>query len=299
MNVLVTGGNGQLGQCIKSVDSQKLCDENDYNKSPKYFFTNRQEVDITNQDSIETFVKEHNIDVIVNCAAYTNVEKAEDDYDTALSINYDGVHNLVNVCRKYNIYLIHISTDYVFDGKQNRPYREYTSAECNPLNNYGKTKLLGENVALEYEKSMVIRTSWLYSEYGKNFYRTMLNRVKNKQETRVVCDQVGTPTYARDLAEFLCMIIEENELEDHNGLFHFSNYGCCSWYDFAATIETLFNSNEENEYIFPCSSNEYKCKAERPLYTVLNKEGLLEFPYEPRHWYAALIDCMLNDENDV
>lgn len=296
MNVLVTGGDGQLGQCIRSVDSQKVCDENGYNESPKYFFANRQDVDITDIDSIENFVKEHNIDVIVNCAAYTNVEKTEEDYDTALEVNYGGVCKLVSVCKKYDIYLIHISTDYVFNGRRHIPYKE--SAECDPVNKYGTTKWLGECEALEYDKSIVIRTSWLYSEYGKNFYRTMLDRIKNKQETSVVCDQVGTPTYARDLAEFLCMIIEENELEDHTGLFHFSNYGCCSWYDFAATIETLWDSKERNQYILPCSSNEYRCKAERPFYTVLNKEGLLEFPYEPRHWYAALIDCMLNDNKE-
>lgn len=143
---------------------------------------------------------------------------------------------------------------------------------------------------------MVVRTSWLYSEFGKNFYRTMLNRIINKQKTRVVCDQIGTPTYARDLADFLITIIENGEYIEHGGIFHFTNNGCCSWYDFASAIEFLWQMGVKKEIcIEPCKSSEFPCKAERPYYSVLSKEDLLEFPYEPRHWLTALKDCMMND----
>ena len=203
VNILVTGSNGQLGTCIKDEVANG-------NSKNIWHFADRSIVDITDIESIRKFVIDNNIKVIVNCAAYTNVDKAEEDYDTALEINYGGVCKLTSVCREFDIYLIHISTDYVFNGRSHRPYK--TSSECDPIGSYGTTKWLGECYALEYEKAIVIRTSWLYSEYGKNFYRTMINRIIEKKETRVVCDQIGSPTYARDLAEFIIFLIEEQDV---------------------------------------------------------------------------------------
>ena len=249
-----------------------------------------------NIDIVEKVLTEYKPDIVVHCAAYTNVDKAEEDYDTALEINYGGVCKLTAVCQEFDIYLIHISTDYVFNGRSHRPYT--TISECDPIGSYGTTKWLGECYALEYEKAIVIRTSWLYSEYGKNFYRTMINRIIERKETNVVCDQVGTPTYARDLAEFIIFLIEEQDEEDieaHTGLYHFTNNGCCSWYDFAASIEQLWWTKGRNDYIKPCKTSEYPTKAERPPYSVLDKTYLYEFPYEPRHWMAALRECMMND----
>lgn len=289
VNILVTGSNGQLGTCIKDEVANG-------NSKNIWHFADRSIVDITDIESIRKFVIDNNIKVIVNCAAYTNVDKAEEDYDTALEINYGGVCKLTSVCREFDIYLIHISTDYVFNGRSHRPYK--TSSECDPIGSYGTTKWLGECYALEYEKAIVIRTSWLYSEYGKNFYRTMINRIIERKETNVVCDQVGSPTYARDLAEFIIFLIEEQDEEDieaHTGLYHFTNNGCCSWYDFAASIEQLWWSKGRNDFIQPCKTSEYPTKAERPPYSVLDKTDLYEFPYEPRHWLAALRICMMND----
>jgi dTDP-4-dehydrorhamnose reductase len=289
VNILVTGSNGQLGTCIKDEVANG-------NSKNIWHFTDRSIVDITDIESIRKFVIDNNIKVIVNCAAYTNVDKAEEDYDTALEINYGGVCKLTSVCREFGIYLIHISTDYVFNGTRHLPY--LTSSECKPLGCYGTTKWMGENEALEYEKAIIIRTSWLYSEYGKNFYRTMINRIIDKKETKVVCDQIGSPTYARDLAEFIIFLIEEQDEEDieaHTGLYHFTNNGCCSWYDFAASIEQLWWSKGRNDFIKPCKTSEYPTKAERPPYSVLDKTDLYEFPYEPRHWLAALRLCMMND----
>ena len=288
MNILVTGGSGQLGTCLKD----------EVNSAPRtntWYFADRSMVDITDINSVRSYVIENKIDVIVNCAAYTNVEKAEEEYDLALSINCYAVKNLTQICREYNMYLIHISTDFVFDGNHYKPY--YTIDDCNPINAYGKTKYYGECEALEYEKSIIIRTSWLYSEYGKNFYRTMTNRIKDRKETRVVMDQIGSPTYARDLAEFIIFMVEEQDndnLSAHTGIYHFTNNGCCSWYDFAAAIEFLY-LNSNSDYIKPCSSKEYPSKALRPFYSVLNKRDLYEFPYEPRHWLVALKDCIIND----
>jgi dTDP-4-dehydrorhamnose reductase len=293
MNILITGADGQLGRCILTVYRNAYYQ----NSKNNYHFVGRESVDITNKDSIEKWVKDYNIDIIVNCAAYTNVEKAEDDKDTAMAINFHAVKNLVDVCKNHDVFLIHISTDFVFDGQTNKPYS--TISECKPLNVYGLSKYFGENSVLEYDKGMVIRTSWLYSEFGNNFYRTMLNRIINKQKTRVVCDQVGSPTYARDLAEFIIFLIEEQDEEDieaHTGLYHFTNNGCCSWYDFAAAIEFLWQEGVKKDvYIEPCRASEYPCKAQRPYYSVLTKYELLEFPYEPRHWLTALKECMMND----
>lgn len=288
MKVLVTGGNGQLGKCLQSVVMSKPYSES-------YRFVDRTELDITNKDQVKEVIQGY--DVVINCAAYTNVEKAEDDYSTAYAINVIGVENLMNACRESGSFLIHISTDFVFDGRQNHPYSECSSK--NPLSNYGLTKSEGENILLDSGFGMIIRTSWLYSEYGNNFYRTMLQRIREGKITRVISDQIGTPTYARDLANFICDIIEhDEELESRGGsIYHFTNYGCCSWYDFAKTIEIFDQGYYNGGFIQPCTENEYPTKARRPRYSVLRKEYILEFGVEPRHWIEALSECMSLDLN--
>lgn len=286
MNILITGAKGQLGQCIQSEIER-------YNVRNNYFFEGSDKVNILSISDIRNYVKENSIDIIINCAAYTAVDKAEEDIESttaAHNVNVNGVNNLTLVCKEYNIYLIHISTDFVFDGESNIPYNE--ESECNPLSVYGKTKRNGEKIVLEYDKGIIIRTSWLYSEYGSNFYKTMKNRILDKKSTTVVSDQIGTPTYARDLARFLIYIINTEKIKNCKGVYHFSNNGCCSWYDFASSIETMYCNYASDIYITPCKTKEYPCKAVRPKYSVLGKDRLKELNFIPRHWITALKDCM-------
>ena len=292
MNILVTGAKGQLGQCIQSEIEK-------YGIRNNYFFEGSDTVNILSVSDIRNYVIKNSIDIIINCAAYTAVDKAEGDDNsnvepiTAYNINVIGVDNLVEVCKDYNIYLIHISTDFVFDGRSNSPYNEYD--ECNPLCVYGSTKRSGERIVLGYDKGIVVRTSWLYSEFGKNFYKTMKSRILEEKPTIVVSDQIGTPTYARDLAKFLIFIINTDKIKDCKGVYHFSNSGCCSWYDFAAAIEIMFSQYCSDKYITPCKTEEYPCKAVRPKYSVLGKDRLKEINFTPRHWMTALKDCMLEE----
>lgn len=307
MKVLILGGNGQLGQCFKSIT-----------KNTDFIFADIDEVDITLYKSIDNYIKQYpegTIYAIVNCAAYTNVDESEDNYEKAHAINTLGVKNVVDICKKYDIRLIHISTDFVFNGKSNIPYSE--DSDCNPINVYGETKYLGEKYVLEHEKAIVIRTSWLYSEYCKNFYLTIKNRILSGIGTTVVNDQIGTPTYAKDLACFIIKIItiwqySENKFYQNlpttgndyiyknlcSGIFHFSNEGICSWYDFAKAIEVLINQryNKHYDHIYPCISNEYKTKAERPKYSVLSKERIKSGGFKVRHWLEALAECVENDK---
>ena len=289
MNILTIGRNGQLAQCISKVLEQKSTEHT-------FYFSDRNEVDITDSNSIEKYVKEHKIELVINCAAYTNVEKSEEDRETALLINKKGVKNIVDVCRNNNIYVIHISTDFVFDGNDNTPYDEEMLK--NPLSVYGESKSLGEDYAMEYDKCIILRTSWLYSEFGNNFCKTMLQRVKNKVDTKVVQDQIGTPTYAVDLAKFIVNIINNGDYQKNNGIFHFSNEGTCSWYDFAKTIEYLYkvkNNIQINEFcvIKPCMTSDYPTKATRPRYSVLNKTKIKEtFNIKLNHWVVSLDKCI-------
>ena len=290
MNILVIGGNGQLAQCIEDVTLEKK------NKDNTYYFSDRNTVDVTNIDTIINFIKEHNIEIVINCAAYTNVEKSETDKEMAFLINEQGIKNVVDVCRNKNIYVIHISTDFVFDGNDNVPYDEEVLK--NPLSVYGESKSLGEDYALKYDKCIVLRTSWLYSEYGNNFCKTILKRVKERIDTKVVQDQIGTPTYANDLAKFIVNIINNGDYAKHSGVFHFSNEGTCSWYDFAKTIEYLYkvkNKIDINELcvIKPCMTSEYPTKAIRPRYSVLDKTKIKEtFNIKLNHWVVSLDKCI-------
>lgn len=279
MNILVTGGNGQLGNEIRLVAKDS---------SNNYIFTDVAELDITDIDAIRKMVKNQNVNVIVNCAAYTNVDKAEDDCDMANLINNIAVENLARVTKEVNATLIHISTDYVFKGDKNTPYKE--DWETDPLGVYGVTKLAGEKsierIGCRY---IIFRTSWLYSSFGKNFVRTMQELTAEKDTLKVVFDQVGTPTYANDLASIIYKVIEEGMLE-RQGVYHFSNEGVCSWYDFAQEICRLCGNICD---IHPCHSDEFPSKVERPHFSVLDKTKLkMTFGVKVPYWKTSLKRCI-------
>ena len=302
MKILVTGANGQLGQCIISEIRDRFSEgwfngAKEYSDN-EYYLTDVfgdyvDNLDITNKTDVENYIFDNGIDVILNCAAYTNVDKAEepDEYEKVNAINVIGVRNLAEICDERNLFLINISTDFVFDGYTNKPYNE--DDICNPLSVYGRTKYFGENEVYWCKKHITIRTAWLYSEYGRNFFKTMLNRVKDGIDTKVVSDQIGTPTYARDLARFIIHILTYENLEEHIGTYHFTNLGSCSWYDFASMIEML--ATDDCKYITPCKTEEYKCNAERPRYSVLGKDKLNEFTFKNRPWFLALKECIKNN----
>jgi dTDP-4-dehydrorhamnose reductase len=255
--ILVTGSNGQLG---KSLQKLTLNTNNDID----FVFTNRESLDITRPRSIEQHFNNEIYDYCINCAAYTAVDKAEEEKEKAFSINADAVKHLAIICNKHNVVLIHISTDFVFDGSKTKPYTEEDIT--NPLNVYGASKLQGEKFVQEIlEKYYIIRTSWVYSEYGNNFVKTMLRLSTVKETISVVDDQIGCPTYATDLAIFLNLIVE-SEKKDY-GIFHFSNFGEKSWFEFAKDI---FYIKRINIKLLPISSNQFKAVALRPKYSVLN-----------------------------
>lgn len=260
--VLVAGANGQLGQCLKELS--------DSYPSINFTFTNSVELDITNKDDVRLLFERKGFDYCINCAAYTAVDKAEEDKDKARDVNVNGVINLAEACSKNDTTLIHISTDFVFDGKAEKPYNE--TDKTNPLSVYGRTKLEGElKIQSILNKYFIIRTSWLYSEYGANFMKTMLKLGKERTELSVVGDQIGTPTYAKDLAEVLLKIIVANQ--NNYGLYHYSNKGIASWYDFAKEIFTISNCAIKLNKI---TTSEYPTPAVRPQYSVLNKDKVVK-----------------------
>ena len=282
MNILLTGANGQLGQHF-----QLLAPKSNHT----WFFTDVEELDITDRDSIATFVKDNKIRLIINCAAYTNVDKAESDEATALRINGDAVGHMADAIKDDDGTLIHFSNDYLFGGAlYTTPCTEDLAP--NPTGAYGRTKLAGERAA-ERCRHLIFRTSWLYSEFGKNFLLTMLRLTNEKPELRVVFDQVGTPTYAGDLAKAIFTIVESGEYQQHDGIYNFANEGVCSWYDF--TKEIARQSGHTACRILPCHSNEYPSSVKRPAYSVLDKTKfkttfLQEIPY----WTEALERCLFN-----
>lgn len=279
MNILITGSNGQLGNEMRCISTKS---------KDHYIFTDIAELDITNLDEIQKILKQEKIDVIVNCAAYTNVDNAEDDKETADKINHKAVRYLAIAAKEADATLIHVSTDYVFDGSNNTPYIE--TDMTSPLGVYGITKLAGEDAIKEIGcKHIIIRTAWLYSQYGKNFVKTILNLTANKDSLKVVFDQVGTPTYAKDLAQGIHHIIT-NRLLDQQGIYHFSNEGVCSWYDFAIEIRNL-SKNDCN--IYPCHSIDFPSKVKRPHYSVLDKTLFREtFGFKIPYWKDSLINCI-------
>ncbi len=291
MNILVTGANGQLGNEMRIVSKRS---------SDRYIFTDVEELDITNRDAVMNFVKENDIKVVVNCAAYTNVDKAEDDEATAELINAQAVKHLAEACKSNEATLIHISTDYVFGGNEgNTPRTE--DEPVNPTGAYGRTKLHGEQAIQEVGCNyLIIRTAWLYSEFGNNFVKTMRRLTSERDKLNVVFDQIGTPTYALDLANVIMRFIEILKKENNYqlltvnfqlyGVYHFSNEGVISWYDFAKEICEL-SGNECD--IQPCHSNEFPSKVKRPSYSVLDKTKIKnKLNITIPHWKESLKKCI-------
>lgn len=279
MNILVTGANGQLGNEMQRVAKTS---------SNHYIFTDVAQLDITDREAVLRAVKDNSIQVIVNCAAYTNVDKAEDDSDTADLINNKAVENLAIAARENDATLIHISTDYVFKGDRCTPCRE--DWETDPLGVYGITKLAGEkSIERTGCRHIIIRTAWLYSPFGKNFVKTMQKLTAEKDSLKVVFDQVGTPTHAGDLAYAISLIIETGQF-GKQGIYHFSNEGVCSWYDFAREICEL-SGNTCN--IQPCHSDEFPSKVKRPHFSVLDKTKIKDtFGIEVPYWKDSLKKCI-------
>lgn len=281
MNILVTGANGQLGNEMRIVSQ---------GSSDSYIFTDVDELDITNRDAVMDFVRDNNIKVVVNCAAYTNVDKAEDDEKTAELINAQAVEYLASACKANHATLIHISTDYVFGGNEGNTPRKETEP-VNPTGAYGRTKLHGEQAIRKVDCNyLIIRTAWLYSEFGNNFVKTMRKLTAERDKLNVVFDQVGTPTYAFDLASVIFKIIEERRYDEIQDVYHFSNEGVISWYDFAKEICEL-SGNECD--IQPCHSDEFPSKVKRPNYSVLDKTKIknslnITIPY----WKESLKKCI-------
>ncbi|MDR1416624.1 MAG: dTDP-4-dehydrorhamnose reductase [Prevotellaceae bacterium] len=278
--ILVTGANGQLGNEIRDWSSL-------YASSFEFIFTDVAELDITSSEAVSVFFEKAKPDFVINCAAYTAVDKAETEKELAEQINHVAVENLTKASAATGAYLIHISTDYVFDGKKNTPYHE--DDDTNPQSVYGQTKRRGESSALSYAGSMVIRTGWLYSNYGNNFVKTMLHLGVDRLQAKVVFDQVGTPTNAADLAFCILSIIfkvVKQEKKFVGGLFHFSNEGVCSWYDFAVQIMKIGTRPCE---ALPIESSDYPTPAPRPSYSVLSKEKIKKtYDVEIAHWIDSL-----------
>ncbi len=279
MKILITGGNGQLGNEVHLLA--------DTYPQHTYFFTDIQELDICNEQAINDYVNEHEIDLIVNCAAYTAVDQAEDNVDLCDKLNHIAPGYLANAIQKRGGSIIQISTDYVFNGKSYLPYVE-TNVTC-PESVYGNTKLAGEKAVMSNcEQAMVIRTSWLYSTFGNNFVKTMMRLGKERDKLGVIFDQVGTPTYARDLALAIFAAINKGIVP---GIYHFSNEGVCSWYDFTVAIHRI--ANIKNCKILPLHTADYPTKAVRPHYSVLDKTKIKEtFHIEIPHWEESLKQCI-------
>lgn len=279
-NILVTGSKGQLGSELKELSSNY-----EYN----FFFTTRLDIDITDKESIKSYCEKNSINVIINCAAYTAVDKAEGDSQNADLVNRKAVKKLSLICKELNIKLVHISTDYVFDGKNFKPYCE--EFQTNPQGVYGKTKLDGENEMININplNSIIVRTSWVYSFYGNNFVKTMLKLGKEKESLGVIFDQVGSPTYAKDLAKTILDVlpkIENSKVEVYN----YSNEGVLSWYDFAKEIMKMAKLKCK---INPIETFQYPTPAKRPHYSLLNKKKIKErFNLEIPYWKDGLDDCL-------
>lgn len=280
--VLVTGASGQLGSSLRRLAGEKA--------AGRFLFTDVDSLDICDAFAVETYVKEHEVGYILNCAAYTTVDKAEDNESLAAKINADAVRNLGRAAAASGAKVIHISTDYVFDGTSCRPYVE-TDATC-PVSVYGRTKLAGEQALQEVcPQVVIIRTAWLYSEYGANFVKTMLRLGSEREEIKVVFDQVGSPTYAGDLARVMLDIVQAGrERRFTPGIYHFSDEGVCSWYDFTVKIMQLAGLKSR---IVPIGSSEYPARAARPHFSVLNK-GKIKRTYGEAipHWEESLRVCM-------
>jgi len=284
MNILITGSNGQLGSEIKDLVSNY--------KHFYFFFKDLPELNICNADSIETFIVNQKINTVINCAAYTEVDNAEKNAEISEQVNAKGVLNLVNALKKVNGKLIHISTDYVFDGNSFIPYNELD--EVNPIGVYGNTKRRGELAIINSDiDGLVIRTSWLYSAYGNNFVKTMLRLGNERDEIEVIFDQVGSPTNASDLAKICLDILSDKSLAKISAkgkIYHYSNEGVTSWYDFATAIIEMGSLNCK---VKPIETKDYPTLAKRPHFSVLNKSKIkLDFNIEIPYWKNSLEKCI-------
>lgn len=278
-NILVTGGKGQLASCIKDSAASL--------KEHHFVYVDIDALDITRASEVRAFFDTNNFDFCVNCAAYTNVDKSESEQEVAEKVNVDGAKNLAEACKDHHVKFIQISTDFVFDGKSSLPYLEEDTT--NPLGSYGLTKLNGEQATSSALKEyFILRTSWLYSEHGHNFCKTMLRFAKERDSLSIVSDQVGTPTYAGDLAEVIIKIIAEDS--NAYGVYHYSNEGVASWYDFAKAI---FDLSDANIALHPIRSEAYPTPAKRPAFSVMDKAKIktslgVTIPY----WRDSLIVCL-------
>lgn len=292
MNILVTGANGQLGQALRDASVVS---------ANKFVFTDVKSIeglpttilDISNINALRDLTKEEKIDVIVNCAAYTNVEKAEDDEERARILNCDAVRNLAVVSKEQDMTLIHMSTDFVYNGSKASPYVETDTK--NPVNAYARTKYAGEQAIKETGcRYILFRTAWLFSQYGSNFMKTMIRLTGERESLNVVYDQVGTPTYAPELAKLILKVIDNNML-DRTGEYNFTCEGSVSWYDFAVMINYLSGHHCR---IHPCSSAEYGSKVTRPSFSVLDKHKVRDaFCITIPHWFESLEFCIKNLSN--
>ena len=278
-NILITGANGQLGNEIRVASA--------HFPQFRFFFTDVTELDICNREAVHAYMAENHMDGIVNCAAYTAVDKAEDDAETCYRINRDAVKNLAEAAREYKLDIIHVSTDYVFDGKSYLPYTEVMPV--NPSSVYGKSKLEGERILMEIcPEAVIVRTSWLYSSFGNNFVKTMLRLGQERDMLNVIFDQVGTPTYAADLAVALLSILAAGK--PAGGIYHYSNEGVCSWYDFTRSIHQLAGISCD---LVPIESKEYPVRTPRPHFSVLNKAKIKQtYGIEIPHWEDSLEKCI-------
>lgn len=281
LNILITGSNGQLGNEFRVAAALYP----NYN----FIFTDIAELDIASEWQVDQFFRENNIDIVINCAAYTAVDRAEDEPDIAKLVNYEAVVNLIHICKACNIFMVHISTDFVFDGKSQKPYHE--DDRPLPVSAYGKSKLAGEEAMMAcLEKGMIIRTSWLYSAFGNNFVKTILRNGAEKGKLNVVNDQVGSPTYARDLAEIILKILPKALSSGRFEIYHFANEGQCSWYEFAKEAIRLANISCQ---VYPISSKDYPQKAIRPVYSVLDITKIKEqFGLTIPGWRESLKECV-------
>lgn len=280
-NILVTGANGQLGnEMRRRAAAGSRC---------AYLFTDVEELDITDLDAVRRCMAERRIAAVVNCAAYTNVDKAEDDAARADAINHLAVGNLATACREQGAALLHVSTDYVFGGTGNLPFREEDAVA--PLGVYGQTKWAGEQAVVASGcRHLIFRTAWLYSAFGNNFVKTMRRLTAERDRLTVVFDQVGTPTYAGDLADLLFHITEEGLYAQMQGTYHFSNEGVCSWYDFAREIAALSGRTCD---IQPCHSDEFPSRVRRPAFSVLDKTKVKrDFHWTIPYWKDSLVKCI-------
>ncbi|KFE99243.1 dTDP-4-dehydrorhamnose reductase [Chryseobacterium formosense] len=278
--ILVIGGNGQLGNCIRKIAS-------DFENQYEFTFTDSQTLDITNRDQINDFFYDLKPDFCINASAYTAVDLAEKEEEKAFAVNAEGVGNLAEACADYKTVLIHVSTDYVFDGETNLDYSE--DDFTNPIGVYGKSKLTGEELALENNpKTIILRTSWLYSEFNKNFVKTMLNLFSQKDELGIVADQFGQPTNANDLAEAIMTIIEKpNKIF---GVFHFSNYPETTWFEFAKKIAEFSKSSVKLNAL---TTDQYPTPAKRPKRSTMSLDKIEKiYNIEPKHWENSLEDCV-------